>query len=86
MKKKQDISPVQFLLILLGVLAWVIAGIFAGQDATVGDRPFVPNIKAAAGVLGFAVAGGLCFLGFGIGGWKNKDEGPPPPPPSTPAA
>jgi hypothetical protein len=85
-KKKQDISPVQFLLVLLGALAWVIAGYFASQEAAKsvekrGAIAMAPNNVAAAGVLGFSIAGGLCFLAFGMGGWKSGSEQPPATPP-----
>jgi len=91
MKKKQDLSPVQFLLVLLGVFAWSIAGYFASWEPTKTVEPrsnagtagvaIAPNNVAAAGVLGFSLAGGLCFLGCGVGGWKGKEDGPPASPP-----
>jgi hypothetical protein len=101
-KKKQDISPVQFLLVLLGIIAWGISLYFASQDVTKsvekpgplaqeftrsvekgGAVPLVPNNVAAAGVLGFAIAGGLCFLAVGIVGWKSGNGQPPSTPPSS---
>lgn len=87
MKKKQDISPVQFLLVLLGVVAWIIAGYFASQEVAKsvekgGGIAMAPNNVAAAGLLGFSIAGGLCFLAVGIGGWKSASEEPPTTPPN----
>jgi hypothetical protein len=96
-KKKQDISPVQFLLVLLGVVAWIIAGYFASQEVAKSVEKEVaksvekggaiaiamaPNNVAAAGLLGFSIAGGLCFLAVGIGGWKSGSEQPPTTPPN----
>jgi hypothetical protein len=88
MNKKQDISPVQFLLVLVAVLAWGIAGYFAAQEpAKSVEKGIVvaiaPNNVAAAGVLGFSIAGGLCFLGVGIAGLKSGNGQAPPPPPSS---
>jgi hypothetical protein len=85
-KKKQDITPVQFLLVLVGVVAWVIAGYFASQKVTEsvekrGAVAMAPTNVAAAGVLGFSIAGGLCFLAVGIGGWKSGNGRPPTTPP-----
>lgn len=84
MKKKQDISPVQFLLVLLGVFAWAVAAYFASQPPVEKfDTGVASNNVSAAGVLGFAVAGGLCFLGVGVGGWKGRDAAPPTLPPQA---
>lgn len=68
-------------LVVLGLLAWAIATGF-GLHSTVRIRgPVAPaagsgiapvqdyeavNVPAAGAALGFAVAGGLCFLGAGI--------------------
>jgi hypothetical protein len=86
MKKKQDISPLQFFLVLLGVVAWVIAGYFASQEVAVAVQKFetvatVPNNVAAAGLLGFSIAGGCCFLAVGISGGKRGNGEPPTAPP-----
>jgi hypothetical protein len=43
-----------------------------------------PNNVAAAGLLGFSIAGGLCFLAVGIGGWKSGSEQQPITPPNRP--
>jgi hypothetical protein len=97
-KKKQDISPVQFLLALVGVIAWIIAGYFGSQATvkTTTPKPPTPgvlsstetvtveqpNIAAAGAACGFAIGGGLCFLAVGIGGWKSGNGQPPTTPPS----
>jgi hypothetical protein len=87
MKKRQDMSPVQFLLTIFGIIAWVVTAYFAAQKpATVAEKgnmtAVAPNNVAAGGVLGFALAGGLCFLGAGMGERKGKDEETPPSPPA----
>jgi hypothetical protein len=47
------------ILVGLGVLAWLLAIVIYLQDRIAAD-------KAGLGALGFAVAGGLCFLGLGL--------------------
>jgi hypothetical protein len=59
-------------LVLLGLLAWVVAGLFAfllptvetDVLTTVGKtRVQTTNLAAAGASCGFAIAGGLCMLG-----------------------
>ncbi len=85
MKKKQDLSPLQFLLVVFGIIAWIVAGFFCTEKrATVAEKGAVaavaPNNLAAGGVLGFALAGGLCFLGAGLAERRGNEERLPPPP------
>jgi hypothetical protein len=54
----KQLNTAQAMLSVLGVLAWLIAGAFGLMSAV--------SIVAAGGVCGFAIAGGLCFLGTAI--------------------
>jgi hypothetical protein len=62
-------------LVVLGLLAWVVAALFGAIPTTVESavaagggtaRVQVPSPSGAGASCGFAIAGGLCFLGAGI--------------------
>jgi hypothetical protein len=69
-------SSTDLALVLLGLLAWVIAILFGAiptsVDTTiaVGDRGTAnakaPSPSGAGAACGFAIAGGLCFLGAAL--------------------
>ena len=69
---REIISPGQFFLGVLGLVAWITAGLFGAIPTTVdtvvavGDRGTAnskaPSPSGAGAACGFAVAGGLCFL------------------------
>jgi hypothetical protein len=78
-KKRDDFSAAQVFLAVLGLVAWAIAGILSTQRAVEvversGGLTAAPNNLAAAGVLGFAIGGGLCFLGLGLAGRRGENE------------
>jgi len=70
------ISARVFFLSLLGLVAWVAAALFGAIPTTVdaevavGDRGTAhvkaPSPAGAGAACGFAVAGGLCFLGAAL--------------------
>jgi hypothetical protein len=62
-------------LVVLGLLAWVAAALFGAFPTTVESavaagggtaRVQVPSPSGAGAACGFAIAGGLCFLGAGL--------------------
>lgn len=64
----RQLNTSQALLSLMGIIAWVVALLFA-TDQTVkvnSTGPEAANIVAAGAVCGFAIAGGLCLLGAGL--------------------
>jgi hypothetical protein len=76
---KRNLSGNQIGLGVLGLAAWAIAGLIFGnstdynqvviQAQTAGGSAaaaVAPNIKAGLAAFGFALAGGLCFLGVAI--------------------
>src|SRR5437763_1109243 len=73
---RQIISARVFFLSLLGLVAWVAAALFGALPTTVdagvavGDRGTAtvkaPSPSGAGAACGFAVAGGLCFLGAAL--------------------
>jgi hypothetical protein len=85
---KLELSPLQIGLVTLGLAAWSIAGLILGNssDSNQVDRPatwngqvaappavaVAPNNKAGLGALGFAIAGGLCFMGAAIANRADK--------------
>jgi hypothetical protein len=84
-KGKQNLSSLQTGLVILGLLGWGIAGLVYSSaknyetvekaGASQGASPAVaiaPNTKAGLGALGFAIAGGLCFLGAAIAELAHK--------------
>jgi hypothetical protein len=84
-KKKDDISPLQFLLVVLGILGWIVAGCFASMSAYVivdlppasgssAGRTVVQSNTPAGGAVGFGVGGGLCFLGAGVVGVVRRGD------------
>jgi hypothetical protein len=91
-KKREELSGAQMFLAVVGVIAWIIAGLFATQDAVKSVEKstgvaMAPNNLGAAAILGFALAGGLCFLGVGIAErHRDRDSGTPPTPPAPPRA
>ncbi len=62
---RQIISAGQFFLVVLGLAAWIAAASFALGDPTINDT--APNIASAGAACGFAIAGGICFLGAALG-------------------
>ncbi len=76
-------------LVLLGLLAWVVAGVFAVADPTVMVRQGnttaeVANVAAAGAACGFAIAGGLCLLGAAL--TSKEGDAPKPTKPAGPEA
>jgi hypothetical protein len=85
---KLNLSPLQIGLVVLGLAAWSIAGLILGNstDSNQVDRPatwngqvasppavaVAPNNKAGLGALGFAIAGGLCFLGAALAEFGHR--------------
>ena len=72
---REIISAGQFFLALLGLVAWFAAALFGVLPATVevqaATAAGTANVKApspsgAGAACGFAVAGGLCFLGAAL--------------------
>jgi hypothetical protein len=66
------ISAEKFFLVVLGLVGWVAAALFGAIPTTVdsevpagGGKAYVktPSPAGAGAACGFAVAGGLCFLG-----------------------
>jgi hypothetical protein len=62
-------------LVVLGLLAWVAAAFFGAIPTTVESeiaagggtaRTHLPSPSGAGAACGFAIAGGLCFLGAGV--------------------
>ena len=77
--EKQPLTSLQLGLVILGLLAWVIAGLLyvSSKDFERASEPphavgVAPNTKAGLGTLGFAVAGGLCFLGAAVAVPKDR--------------
>jgi hypothetical protein len=72
-------------LVLLGLLAWVTAVLFAILGPTVdGELPSAgggtvkvrtSNLAAAAASGGFAIAGGLCLLGAALATGDDRKDG-----------
>ena len=71
-------------LVLLGLLAWVVAGLFAfllptvetDVLTTVGKtRVQTTNLAAAGASCGFAIAGGLCMLGAVLASRDDRRNG-----------
>lgn len=56
-------STTDLALLMLGLFAWAVAAGFGVIPTTV-DR--APSPSGAGAACGFAVAGGLCFLGAGL--------------------
>lgn len=92
MAKKQTTTDLA--LVVLGVIAWIIAIAFGILVQTVeientspsGNttlRAKAPNIVAAGAACGFAIAGGLCFLGAALLSRTSANESPQPPDSST---
>jgi hypothetical protein len=84
---REIISAGQFFLVVLGLMAWVAAALFGAIPTTVdaevaagGGTAHVKttNPAGAGAACGFAVAGGLCFLGAALasrpGGGKPDAE------------
>jgi hypothetical protein len=70
--------------VVLGLLAWVAAALFGIFPTTVETavaagggtaRAFVPSPSGAGAACGFAIAGGLCFLGAGLAS-RSRGVGP----------
>jgi hypothetical protein len=83
----QTRSTTDLALVLLGLLAWVAAIVFAIAFPTVeltGPSNRAPNVAAAGAAGGFAVAGGLCLLGAAFASRESgripgqNGSGPPP--------
>lgn len=79
---REMISPGQFFLVVLGLVAWVAAALFGILPTTVDAEVAAgagtahvktPSLAGAGAACGFAVAGGLCFL-------AAARVTPPPPP------
>ena len=79
-------SSTDLALLLLGLLAWAIAGVFGGLLTTTsstvaagGGRIEVqsPNVAAGGAAAGFAIAGGLCFVGAGLASRRQNGDSSP---------
>jgi hypothetical protein len=74
----KQLTPFPTALFLLGLLAWLTALLMLYAD-----KFDAPNSKAAFGSLGFAIAGGLCFVSSAIAATRaerltaEKDRGDP---------
>lgn len=89
----QPRSTTDLALLLLGLFAWAVAGVLAVWSPTVevdvvtqtGARiqSRAQSLTAAGAAGGFAVAGGLCFLGAAF---AARESGRPPGPGGPPAA
>jgi hypothetical protein len=92
---KQHLSSSQAGLTLLGCLAWLGAVVLylSANDFKVvveeakntGQSPAVavaPNTKAGLASAGFALAGGLCFLGMALTAGPAVEPRPPAPVPN----
>jgi hypothetical protein len=90
---REIISAGQLFLVVLGLVAWITAGVFGALPTTVdtvvalGDRGTAnakaPSPSGAGAACGFAVAGGLCFLGAALasrprGGKPDAESGAAP--------
>ena len=71
-------------LVLLGLLAWVVAGLFAILLPTVETevltavgktRVQTTNLATAGASCGFAIAGGLCMLGAALASGERRNNG-----------
>ncbi len=73
---RQIISAGQFFLVVLGLAAWIAAASFALGDPTIqlGNNGTAPNIASAGAACGFAIAGGICFLGAVLGRPCDQSE------------
>jgi hypothetical protein len=85
---KQHLTSLQTGLVFLGLLAWAIAIVF-GCMSTVEvrrDHPWqgVATSSQAGAACGFAVAGGLCFLGVALAALKSEDHAEPVAPAARP--
>ncbi len=77
-------SSTDLALVVLGLLAWVAAALFGAIPTTVetqiavGDRGTAtaraPSPSGAGAACGFAVAGGLCFLGAALASRPSRGE------------
>jgi hypothetical protein len=77
MPRKADFTTLQFVLIVLGIVAWVIAAFFGLNDTiSTGRGTREANITAAGAALGFALAGAACFVAAAIG---DRGRGSQPP-------
>jgi hypothetical protein len=56
-------SSTDLALVFLGLLAWAVAALF-GVIPSLFDK--VPALPGAGAACGFAIAGGLCFLGAAV--------------------
>ena len=70
MSRKQDVTT-DLALVLLGLVAWVVAGLFAVVSPTVdvtrrNTYESEPSVAEGGGACGFAIAGGLCLLGAAL--------------------
>ena len=72
---REIISAGQFFLAVLGLVAWVAAALFGAIPTTVNAQVaagggtahvMTPSPSGAGAACGFAVAGGLCFLGTAL--------------------
>ena len=72
---RDTISTEKFFLVVLGLVAWVAAALFGAIPTTVDSelpagsgKAYVktPSPAGAGAACGFAVAGGLCFLGAAL--------------------
>jgi hypothetical protein len=80
-------SSTDLALVVLGLLAWVVAALFGAIPTTVDTaiaagggtaQAKAPSPSGAGAACGFAIAGGLCFLGAALasrpGGGKSEAE------------
>jgi hypothetical protein len=67
-------------LVFLGLIAWVAAFAFGAGDQTVvvEINKKAPKVASAGAACGFAIAGGLCFVGAVLAarGSRDGDGGP----------
>jgi hypothetical protein len=80
MARKAQRESTDLGLVFLGLVAWVAAFIFGASETTVvvESNKKAPNVASAGAACGFAIAGGLCFVGAVLAARssRNGDGGP----------
>ncbi len=85
MTKKPQRESADIGLVILGLIAWVAAIIFGAAQATVEVDQVTdavhntkivraPNIASAGAACGFAIAGGMCFIGAALATRGSRSE------------
>jgi hypothetical protein len=95
MAKKAPRDSADLGLVVLGLIAWVAAIMFGANQTTVDVEQIpgpgynkstvkAPNIASAGAACGFAIAGGLCFVGAVLASRSSRNESPAPDPAEIP--